>query len=193
MNRQVAVFINDMRNAGDLVQLQRTSHEDCLSSVKGSIDKLVEGNMAPRSATVEMPSVRAAWDFVRKQDAGLSNQELLALLAEETKARPITAPFYSFVVRCWLMSPPESVVESMASTAQNVFGTHRQLQHTNAALELQIRWNGPSVFSADAVLEACLTQFKGRRFTRVKDIGPQVESIVTQRLMKKCRRHSVFK
>ena len=91
------------------------------------------------------------------------------------------------------MSPPESVVESMASTAQNVDGTHRQLQHENAAHELQIRWNGPTVFCADGVLEACHARLKGRKFTRAKDIGPRVESLVTKRLIQKCKRYPVCK
>ena len=193
MNRQVAVCMRDIRNAGDLVQLRRTPHEDNLRLVKDSVDKLIAMNMVPRSAAVGMPSVRAAWEYIRKQEERLGNKELLALLSEEVKAQPIAAPFYDFVVRCWLISPPESVVESMASTAQNVFDTHRQLQHANAAHELQIRWNGPSVFSADGVLEACQARLKGRKFTRARDIGPHVESLVTQRLGKKCKRYPVFR
>ena len=55
-------------------------------------------NMVPRSAAVGMPSVRAVWEFIRKQEKRLGNKELLALFSDEVKAQPIAAPFYDFVV-----------------------------------------------------------------------------------------------
>ena len=52
------------------------------------------------------------------------------------------------------MSAPQPVVGSMASVVKNVFGEHRQLRHTHAAMELAVPWNGPDVTCADEVIQA---------------------------------------
>ena len=62
------------------------------------------------------------------------------------------------MVHLWLISPTETVVESMASTIQEVFGAHRQLDHSNAARELVIRWNGPEPCWADSLIGAVQRQ-----------------------------------
>ena len=192
MNRQLLVHMDDIRSAGDLQQLQRLAHVSLLGTVKSSIDKLIERKLAPKSAAVDIASLSAAWDFLRVQTAGLSNQKLMPLLAKEAEVQPAVRPFYRFVCRMWLMSPPESVVESMGSVADDVFGRHRQLDHRNADMELQIRWNGPSAFNADCIIRAVQAR-RAFRFRRACDIGVSVQSLVIRRHLRRCKRCPVFR
>lgn len=192
MNRQLHVSMGDIRNAGDLQRLQRLGHVDCLNSIKASIDRLVQVKLAPKSAAVDMASLSAAWDFLRLQPGGLSNQDLMSMLAKQAEEQAALRPFYRFACRMWLISPPESVVESMGSVIDDVFGCHRQLDHANADMELQVRWNGPSAFNAGPIIDAVQAR-RGFRFRRAGDIGVSVQSLVVRRHLDKCKRSSIFR
>ena len=106
MNLKLNALMGDVRRAGDLTAMQRLIHEDCIVGVKRSMDNLISEKMAPRSCSVDVASIRAAWQFLRKQTSGLSNQVLLKLLASEMKTDHVLRPYYGFVVRMWLLSPP---------------------------------------------------------------------------------------
>ena len=58
------------------------------------------------------------------------------------------------VTQLWLVTPAESIVESMARVAKDVFDTHRRLGHRKAAKELTTRWNCPGLTAADSLIRA---------------------------------------
>ena len=192
MNQKLNALMADVRVAGDLKGMQRL-HEDCLAGVKRSMDRLIQERFAPRSSAVDLGSIRASWQFLNKQSTELSNQALLKLLAGEAKVWHELRPYYNFVVRMWLLSPPESVVESMGSVAENVFGTHRQLDHRNAAMELQVRWNGPTVFQADGLVQSVQAKYQ-HRFGRALDIKTNLEgTVIRKHLALGCKSANIFK
>ena len=92
-----------------------------------------------------------------------TNQEPLKHLLLRQAA--VTKPYLDLVIRMWLISPPESVVESMVSAVKEVFGMHRQLTHANAAMEPAIRWNGPDLCSADQLIGAVVARLQLGRTT----------------------------
>ena len=193
MNQKLNALMSDVRVVGDLTGMQRLVHETCLNGVQRSMDKLIREKCAPASCAVDLATIRAGWQFLREQTPGLPNQALLKLLAREVKVRQDLRPYYNFVVRMWLLSPPESVVESMGSVAENVFGTHRQLDHQNAAMELQVRWNGPAVFQADSIIRAVQAKYH-HRFERTMDIRTNLEgTVIRKHLTQECKTASVFK
>ena len=100
------------------------------------------------------------------------------------------APYADMVNRVWLLSSPESVVESMASVIKNIFGENRQLTHQNAASELFVRWNGPAVGSADDLLDDVQTKYQNN-FVRSsqRSITSSLEGTVVSRMQsEKCHR-----
>ena len=75
-----------------------------------------------------------------------------------------------------------------------MFGTHRQLDHANAAKELVIRWNGPETTKADAVVKAAASRLKKcfcaqSEGSRLKNM---VGSVIAKRKRATCPRASIF-
>ena len=109
-----------------------------------------------------MESIRATYDELHSDVCKnfKTNQKLLKhlLLSKNT----VIKPYVNLVVRIWLLSPPESVVESMASAVKEVFGVHRNLTHANAAMECVIRWNGPELCAADQLIDAVVANVQQR-------------------------------
>ena len=70
-------------------------------------------------------------------------QQLLKLLWNQREQKPLLRAYIDLVKRLWLIYPAESVVESMSSILKEVFGTHRNMKHENAAQELAI-WGASS-------------------------------------------------
>lgn len=153
----------DIRTVGALsdIQSQQESASDQVSAVVKATARLASAKLIPVSAIPEQNSILHAVLAVRSSPQA-SNKELLKMLHRlGEKVRP----FANLVVRVWLLSPPESVVESMGSMLKEIFSMHRQLLHENAAKELVIRWNGPDVDDCDALLRA-VQKKKGYDFIR---------------------------
>ena len=100
-------------------------------------------------------SARAGFDSL-KQLPSKDNKRLFKALWERSEGDASLGAFMTVVVRLWLIWPVESVVESMASAMKAIFKDNRVLDHTNAAMELMIRWNGPDVAHADGLIEQVL-------------------------------------
>jgi len=142
MNHQLSVCMLDIKAAGDLIRLQRTSHVDCLASVERSVGNIIAAKLVPPTCRPNSESIRLAYRAVSDSKC-TTNQELLKLLYDQAKTDPRIQPYLDMVIRLWLLSPPESVVESMASVVEDVFGPHRhKLDPLNAERELIIRSNG---------------------------------------------------
>ena len=91
-------------------------------------------------------------------------------------------------IRLWLLSLPESFVESMTSVLGEVFGAYRNLEHESAAEELIIRWNGPDPAHADSVVAAARTVLRKKFRTEVK--GGRLKNVhgtvIAGRMARKC-------
>ena len=151
-NAKLANNMEDVRMVGDLVQLRAARFAYTTIDVSKASERLTRSGLIPAACPLE--SIRAVYDELRsdKCKAMCTNQELLKHLL--LLKAPMMKPYLDLVVRVWLSSPPESVVESMASAVKEVFGVHRQLSHANAAMELVIRWNGPDLGAADQLVAA---------------------------------------
>ena len=184
-----------MRKVGDLSELRSAAHEDCLLYVRSNINDLVQAKLIPASAVPPRSSIRAAWAFARNLPEDMSNIEMCRRLFKESETNAGLAPYSDLVSRIWLLSSPESVVESMASVIKDIFGEHRQLTHQNAALELFVRWNGPSVASADELL-AQVQAKHNNNFVRScqRSIASSFQGTVVSRIQaEKCHRAVVYK
>ena len=153
-NQRVMDAMIDIRSVADLQRI-RDNRYDTVDAAVGAIQRLVARGLVPRSCSVPRESVLAAHTLLQEpQRATGCNQQLLKLLFGNCGSDGSLRPYIDLVVRLWLISPTETVVESMASAIQEVFGVHRQLDHSNAARELVIRWNGPEPCKADGLIGA---------------------------------------
>ena len=76
---------------------------------------------------------------------------------------------------------------------EDIFGTHRQLDHRNAEYELMIRWNGPDVHHAEALIQAVQRKFNNNFIRQSVDIRTELLGTVIRRHNSKvCRRSAVF-
>ena len=91
------------------------------------------------------------------------NKELLKMLWSRRAEMPDLAGYLETCIRLWLISPPESIVESMCSVLGEVFGAHRNLDYESTARELVIRWNGPEPSPADSVVTAARALLRNGR------------------------------
>lgn len=181
MNTELSRHMQNLKQVGDLKGIQNVMHVDCLRCVQRSTDALICAKLVPPSCAITMSEIEAAWQVLRKERQGASNQELMKVLSSAAQSSAPIHRFCRLVTRMWLMSPPESVVESMASVVEDVFGTHRQLDHSNAALELQVRWNGPTVFKANRIVESVLAR-NPHRFVRTSvDVTSFLEGTVIRK------------
>lgn len=144
--------MSDIRTAADLEQIRSAPSSGVAADISKAVSRLRAERLIPGAVPGE--SIAAAYRALRKLDEGLTNQELYiklrAMESEDLRA------FLDLVARLWLTCPAESVVESMASAAKNVFGMNRSLHHENAAKELTVRWNGPDVQHSDSLIESVI-------------------------------------
>ena len=194
MNHRLTLSMLDIKEAGDLRRLKQTGHVDHLKSVHRSIKSLVEQRFIPQSANVDMGSLTAVYKALRAS-SGSTNQELFKFLHKGAKDQTVLKPYLDLITRLWLLCPPESVVESMASVVEDVFGQHRQLNHENAELELMIRWNGPDVHHADDLLSAVQKSYTNTFVRKTESITTSLAGSVFRKHVvdRKCRRASVFR
>ena len=155
------------------------------SLVREAANKLAAGRLIPRSAVPSAVDIRAALTLLRRQRAWTNQQLWKLLVSREHRQNLHVKAFADLVTRLWLLSPPESVVESMASIIGEVFGEHRQLNHENAAQELVVRWNGPSLCRADHLLKSVQQKLSGqdtfRCVRRTTTIGQSMDGTVISR------------
>ena len=177
-NGQLADAMEDVRTVSDLRALRQSKSSSVLRDVDVALRRLQNGRIIP-DTTVPNMSIKAAYEAIKATKEGLSNQQLLKELWARARTEPRLQPYLDTVVRLWLIVPAESVVESMASVAKEVFGLHRRLKHESAAVELIVRWNGPEIPDADDLIGHvhATNHFNFRR----KHIGKQVEGTVISR------------
>ena len=146
-----------IRMAGDLERIQKAPSSGIVNEIGKALERLQRERIIPKE---DMPwdSIRATYAKLRMTGPG-SNRKLLKILWSDGDQR--LRAYLVIVVRLWLISPAESVVESMASVVKAVFGTHtaRGLSHESAASELIVRWNGPKPAQADWLIEAVLKKY----------------------------------
>ncbi|XP_043241439.1 uncharacterized protein LOC122391496 [Amphibalanus amphitrite] len=194
MNGKLQWAVSDAKIIADLKSLQQVRNVDCLKSVRRSVENLVSQRMVPVSAAVDEEDIMTVYRFLTGQPAGASNQQLLqALLKEATDSRTFER-YAHLVIRLWLLSPPESVVESMASVVGDIYGVHRQLDHRNAERELMIRWNGPDVHHSGDLVEAVQCRYNNSFVRGSVDARTAIEGTVVRRHKSTtCRRTTVFR
>ena len=181
----------------DLLELRKVDlakHPQCLMGVVEAGRKLGEVGIVPASAVPSGRAIRAAYDFLRSVPGEVTNADLYGLLHKRAQTDPILRPYLEAVARIWLMSAPESVVESMASVVKDVFGEHRQLEHRNAAMELAVRWNGPEAACADGLVKAVQNTYH-TKFVRTgqQTIGRSLHGTVLSRhYARRCVRSETF-
>ena len=144
--------MQDIRCAADLQQLAASSSppEILARLVREAGVRLAGRKLVPRSSVPGEDQIEGGISLIREHKQS-SDRELWKVLVNSNRG---VKNFADFVTRLWLLSPPESVVESMASAVGEVFGEHRQLNHDNAAEELVIRWNGPTLCNADRLISS---------------------------------------
>ena len=193
MNHNLSLAMIDVRAAGDLTRIKKTGHVDHLKAVERSIKSLRQQRLIPESANVSLDSLTAAYRFLTST-TGETNQELYKALHREAQTQALLQPYVNLVTRLWLLFPPESVVESMASVVEDVFGQHRQLSHENAELELMIRWNGPDVHHAGPLISDVQKTYANNFIRKTTDITSSILGSVYRKHVvdRKCRRAAVF-
>ena len=185
-NTVVQSRMADIRAAADLQQLAASKTPIPVSArlVREAANRLAVAKLVPHSAVPSEEHVGAALSLLRSHSS-CTNQQLWKLLASHGRQSLHIKPFADFTTRVWLLSPPESVVESMASAIGEVFGEHRQLNHKNAAQELVVRWNGPSLCRAGRLLkdvqQTLTRQDSFRCVRRGTSIGQSMEGTVISR------------
>ncbi|XP_043189268.1 uncharacterized protein LOC122375015 isoform X2 [Amphibalanus amphitrite] len=187
-----------VRMVADLDQLSSSPTSGVVDDMLKSVDRLRSDGLIPETGSTERmrDAMLASYKVIRAErmnKPNLGNQELFKILWQ--RAEQDIKPYINLVTRLWLISPCESVVESMGSVVADVFGEHRNLKHANAAMELVVRWNGPDLASADALIQAVVRSPREnfnfvRRHTQSKIDG---ESSVVLKHKKKCPRASVFR
>ena len=186
-NNAVEKSMPDIRQVADLQQLAASDVSVPVSArlVREAANRLAAGKLVPRSAVPSEVDIRAALSLLRRHRSSTSQQLWKLLVNREHRQNLYIKGFADFVTRLWLLSPPESVVESMASVIGDVYGEHRQLNHHKAAQELVVRWNGPSLCHADCLLKAVQGGRAGqdtlRCVRRTTAIGQAMEGTVISR------------
>lgn len=196
-NKTISDRMHQIRDVADLELLQRSKQPAKVTLMMESIKALVQCKLIPQAAVPPVASVHAAHTALLSQSCSPAeshcNQHLLKSLWALSRENSSMRPYLDLVVRLWLISPPESVVESMASVIQTVFDTNRDLDHSSAAVELSIRWNGPSEAEAGPLLRA--VQKRNRhKFRRVgSSVRSQFGTVMTRHRETKTARSTLLK
>ena len=190
-NSKLLNAMEDVRTVADLQELRRSRSSLVLRSVDSAIHRLVTNRIVPEG--VPPAALRLAYQAIQETEEGLTNQELFKELWKQSKAQPELQPFLSLVSRLWLISPAESVVESVSSVVKDVFGEHRRLLHENAAKELMVRWNGPDLCSADGLILEVQRRNKFNFTRSAISISAATEgTVLARRKTKHCLREPFF-
>ena len=184
--------MHDIRTIADLRELRRSPSSGILKEVDTAQRRLLARRIIPECITPA--SLRVGYQAIKATEEDLPNARLYQELWKATKEMPELKPYFHLVTRLWLCSPSESVVESMASVAKEVFGLHRRLKHESAAKELMVRWNGPELCSAEWLLGEVQRRF-GFNFTRSgTSIAGAVEgTVIARQKSTRCPRAPVFR
>ena len=192
-NKDLLDLMPDIRDVADLERIRSDKTPRQVPVILDALKRLESRRIIPSSARAPESSVRAACEVIHEElCAKKGNQHLLKELWIKQQSDPAIRPFVEVVIRLWLISPPESVVESMGSVIQEVFGNHRQLDHKNAAKELSIRWNGPELCRSDdlvwAVRRKCGVKFLKRSWNYYNSEG----TVIKRHRGVECPRVSVY-
>ena len=154
-NGAIADSMDDIRCVADIQRLavSDTPPQILARHVREASMRLAGRKLVPLSSVPTVRQIEAGIAFLRGHGSCTSS-ELWKALVDKRQGDPEAKHYANLVTRLWLINPPESVVESMASVIGEVFGEHRQLDHTNAAAELIVRWNGPSLSNAGRLIRS---------------------------------------
>lgn len=180
-NNQLAVAMGDIKLVGSLNEVRRMAHESSLILVRSAVESLIRRKLIPKSADVPVRSIVAAWRYLRELPDNCPDKKLFKGLVMGSQENGHIKPYVDLVTRVWLLAPAESVVESMGSVIEDIYGDHRQLAHQNAAKELEIRWNGPAVNKADALITAVQARFHNNFTRKASDIRRDIQGTVIGR------------
>ena len=183
-----------IRQVADLERIRSATAPDTVQQILQSQARLESRRIIPQSSIGVESSVRVAYDILRSEMCTRGgNQDLLKMLWKKQDDIPELRPFVRLVIRLWLISPPESVVESMGSVIQEVFGAHRQLDHSNAAKELLIRWNGPELCRSDLLVKGAQRKCGLNFLKRSHGIAKAMEgTVITRHRRVQCPRSIVY-
>lgn len=194
MNSKLQRAIHDIKIIGDLKSLQQVRHVDYLKNVRRSVEKLVGQRVIPASVAVDEEDIATVYKFLTEQPADASNQRLLQALRRRASDGRALKRYADLAIRLWLLSPPESVVESMASVVSDIYGVHLQLDHHNAEHELMLRWNGPDVHHCESVVQAVQCRYRDSFIRESVNVRTAMEGTVIRRhKAERCRRAAVFR
>ena len=191
-NKDVLDAMPDIRDVADLQRLR--NGKVLASEVADASRRLVARRLVPSSAEVAANTAEATIRILAEASPSLGNAELLKLLWSRRTEAPEVRQYLESCIRLWLISPPESVVESMASVLGEVFGAHRNLDHDSAAKELVIRWNGPDLAHSNSVVSSAAAALR-KRFRTTSDssrLKTALGAVISGRLAKQCPRATVF-
>ena len=193
-NKDLMEVMPHIRNVADLERIRSAKTPDIIQHIMEPQERLESRRIVPRSSHAAESSVQVAVDTLQSEMCKRGgNQDLLKLLWNKQDNVPDLRPFIQLVIRLWLISPPESVVESMGSVIQEVFGAHRQLDHSNAAKELLIRWNGPELCRSDALVKAVQRKCGFNFLKRSGGVTGAIEgTVITRHRRVKCPRSAVY-
>ncbi|KAF0298367.1 hypothetical protein FJT64_004229 [Amphibalanus amphitrite] len=154
-NGAIADSMDDIRCVADIQQVavSNTPPQILARQVHEASMRLAGRKLVPLSSVPTARQIEAGIVLLRGHKARTS-PELWKVLVDRRGGDPEARNYGNLVTRLWLVNPPESVVESMASVIGEVFGEHRQLDHTNAAAELIVRWNGPALSNAGRLIRS---------------------------------------
>ncbi|KAF0310452.1 hypothetical protein FJT64_018549 [Amphibalanus amphitrite] len=154
-NGAIADSMDDIRCVADIQQVavSNTPPQILARQVHEASMRLAGRKLVPLSSVPTARQIEAGIVLLRVHKARTS-PELWKALVDKRGGDPEARNYGNLVTRLWLVNPPESVVESMASVIGEVFGEHRQLDHTNAAAELIVRWNGPALSNAGRLIRS---------------------------------------
>ena len=186
--------MHDIREVADLVHIKASQTIGTVSVIKDAIKRLVARCIIPKSCDLPESNIHSAYNILHDGTCtGEKNTQLLKHLWRASEEKPEVRSFVNVVVRLWLISPTESVLESMGSVVQEVFGAHRQLDHVNAAKELIVRWNGPSVNKADSLIRAVQRRHNYNFTRRTGGIKRALEgTVITRHKTAICPRQALF-
>ncbi|XP_043231410.1 uncharacterized protein LOC122386354 isoform X2 [Amphibalanus amphitrite] len=190
-NLQLKEKMVQVRQAADLERLQQSPTSSAITEVGRALSALQHASLIP-TAPIPWESVAATFKELKSMQHG-TNQKLFKELWLRDDHRLL--PYLSVVARLWLLSPSESVVESMASVVKAVFGvsSSRVLDHGNAEKELIVRWNGPSVPQADGLIAAVVQKYPHLdNFVR-STLSQQVEGkVIARHKAHRCAKSHIY-
>ena len=186
--------MDDVRKVADLVSVSKYGRPGYAREMFSAALRLKTHGLIPE--VPPMQALKAGCEYLSSNPEGQNstNQKLFKSMWNEAKKedrQPLWL-YVQLVTRLWLVWPAESIVESMASVAKDVFGTHRRLNHRNAAKELTIRWNGPGLTAADSLICAVNSKYKFNfKRTRPSLAAAFEGTVIARHRSKKCAKSTI--